>query len=128
AATVAATISAVVRKEFGVWAGLTGGMIFLALPCVQTQTQEVMSDLLVTLFGFCAALAFAKYAAKARTRHLIGFAVFALLAAFTKSSGLYLALLPPLALTFTKRLRLLADRRLWAAGAAIGAPVIAWGL
>ena len=126
AAGVATTVSAIVRLKYGSWAGLTAGLVFLVLPIVQVQTQEVMSDMLVALFGLWATLAFADYISLGRKSDLFRFVGLALLAISAKPSGLYLALLPPIAFILTKHLRSFADRWLWLSALLVGLPAAAW--
>jgi len=123
---VATTVYAIVRSRSGAWTGLAAGVLFLLLPEVQEQTQRVMIDMLVCLFGLWATLAFADFIGTDSRKDAFRFAVFALLAIFSKGNGLYLALLPPLALLFSKRVRLLRSPRLWFSAAFIGLPASAW--
>ncbi len=125
---IATIVYAMVRSRQGWWAGLAAGLVFLLLPTVQTETQQVMVDKLVCLFGLCAVLAFADFISRGARGDLFRFAVFAILAIFSKTNGLYLALFPPLALLFTKRLRLLASPWLWVTAALVGVPAAAWVL
>lgn len=126
AAAMATTLGFIVRSRFGAWAGYAAGLAFLSLPYVQLQTQEVMADMLVGVWGLWATLALIRYIEQGRRRDLFEFAGLAVLAIFTKGNGLYLALLPPIALLFTKRLRLLLDPYLWLAAALAGVPSVAW--
>jgi Dolichyl-phosphate-mannose-protein mannosyltransferase len=125
-AAIANTVTYITRLTYGSWAGFAAGLIFLILPIVQLQAQEVMSDMLVALFGLWATLAFAGFISSGCTSDLFRFTIFAVLAISTKSSGLYLALCPPLALLLTGHLRCLRDPRLWASAALVGLPSGAW--
>lgn len=123
---VSLTLFAVVRREFGLWAGAAAGLLFQCIPVVWTQTEQVMSDLLVGLFGLWAALAFADFAREERRRDLFRFAFLTALTIFTKGNGLYLALVPPLTLAMTSKLRLLLSPRVWLSAALVGLPTGAW--
>ena len=125
-AASATTVHHIVAKGYGVWPGALGGLFFLLLPITQTLTQEVMSDVLVGLFGLWAVLAFARFLESQRWSDANWFALWAILAIFTKNSGLYLALLPPLALLFSGRLRLLRSVKFWWPALLVGVPVAAW--
>ncbi len=125
-ALISATLYSVVRKFFGMWAGIAAGLLFQCLPVVSTQTEQVMADLLVTLFGLWAALAFADFVREGRRRDLFRFALLTTLAIFTKNSGVYLVLVAPLALFLTKSLRRLLSPWFWLAAALVGLPAGVW--
>jgi hypothetical protein len=125
-ALLSATVYGVVRREYGAWAGVAAGFLLQCVPIVWTQTGQVMTDLLVGLFGFWAALAFASFLQKGRRLSLYGFAILAILAIFTKNNGMYLSLTPVLALALTKRLRLLLSPWLWLSAALVGVPTAVW--
>ncbi len=125
-ASVAASIGYIVRSRFGITAGIAAGLLFLGLSFVQAQTSEVMADMLVTLFGFWATVAFADFLTDKSLRDILRFAAFALLAIFTKNNGLYLALTPPIAILFTRQFKVLRSPLLWLGGALVAVPTAAW--
>lgn len=125
-ASVAASIAHVVGRRYGSPAGIGAGLFFICLGFVQIQTSQVMSDMLVALFGFWATLSFADFLTGNRTSDLVRFAAFALLAIFTKNSGLYLGLTPPICILLTREFAVLRKPGLWLAAVAVAAPAIAW--
>ena len=125
-ASLAATICQVVRRWYGTPAGIAGGLLFICLALVQTQTSEVMADMLVALWGFWATLAFADFLSNWAAGYMFRFAVFALLAIFTKNSGLYLMFVPPLSILLTRQFGVLRKRSLWFGAVAVGLPTVTW--
>jgi hypothetical protein len=125
-AALAASICLVVRRRYGTAAGIAGGLLFVCLAFVQTQTSEVMADMLVALFGFWATLAFADFLSTGATRAMVRFAILALLAIFTKNSGLYLALVPPISILLTGQYGMLRKWSLWLGAVAVGLPTVVW--
>jgi uncharacterized membrane protein YtjA (UPF0391 family) len=91
------------------WAGIahivsvTAAVLLLIIPAIVEQYSMVMSDILsaVTLFG--AAVAFASYLHKQRLRESFIFGIWAVLAIYTRSSGLLLVLIPPIAFTLGRK-------------------------
>jgi hypothetical protein len=125
-ASVAASIFHVVRQRFGIPAGVAAGLLFICFGFVQTQTSEVMADMLVTLFGLWATLSFADFLAKRLARDILWFAAFALFAIFTKNNGLYLALTPPICLLLTRQLGVLRSPLLWLGATIVAIPTAFW--
>jgi hypothetical protein len=125
-ASVAASICHVVRGRYGTPAGIAAGLIFVCLAFVQEQTSQVMADMLVTFFGFWAALSFADFLTRRRGRDIFWFAVFSLLAIFTKNNGLYLALTPPICIALTRQFGVLRNPRLWLGASVVAIPTAWW--
>ena len=125
-AFLAASICDVVRHRWGTLAGIAAGLLFIALSFVQTQTSEVMADMLVALFGFWATLSFADFLVSRRAPDILRFAAFALLAIFTKNSGLYLALTPPIGILLTRQWGVVRSPLLWLGAFIVAIPTIAW--
>jgi hypothetical protein len=125
-ASLAASICHVVRQRQGTPAGIASGVLFICLSLVQTQTSEVMADMLVALFGFWATLSFADFLSRERAPDILRFAAFALLAIFAKNNGLYLALIPPICLLLTREYRVLRSPLLWLGAAIVGIPSAVW--
>jgi hypothetical protein len=73
----------------------------------------VMADMPLTLFSFLAAVCFARFLQNEDWKDAGGFGIFAALAILTKGTGFALALVPPLAVVFSGRLRLIARFRFW---------------
>ncbi len=85
-----------------------------------------MADMLVTFFGFWATLSFADFLESRRAVDIFRFAFFALLAIFTKNNGLYLALVPLIAMLLTGQLRILRSPLLWLGGLVVAIPTGLW--
>jgi hypothetical protein len=126
AASLAASISHVVGRRHGTAAGIAAGVLFISLSFIQIQTSQVMADMLVTLFGFWATISFGDFLTNRQARSILRFAAFSLLAIFTKNNGLYLALIPPIALLLTWQPGVLKNPLLWLGGAAVAIPTAIW--
>jgi len=87
----------------------------IALPLTQTMTFTVMADLALAIFVWLAGLAFVKFMETKSWLHSLGFGLWATAAIMTKGSGLFLALVPPLAIVLTGQYRLLKVKALWIA-------------
>jgi dolichyl-phosphate-mannose-protein mannosyltransferase len=118
AAALALVFFETLRPRFGVTA-LVGALALLALPLVQSYYAMVMAETLSALLMFGAAVLFGKFLDDENPRDAIGFALCASLAILTKGTGLALALVPPLAILFTRKFSLLKNRWLWIAAAIV---------
>ena len=92
---------------------LAGGAV--ALPLTQTLTTTVMSDLLVAILVILSACSFVRFLEKERWWDSLAFGFFAAAATMTKGSGLFLALLPPMAIILCGNYRILKKGSLWIA-------------
>ncbi len=118
AAALALVFYNTLRARFGIVA-LAGAVALLALPLVQGYDSMVMAEMLSALLMFGAAVFFGKFLDGEKTRDSLGFALCATFAILTKGTGLALALVPPLAILFTQKFRVLKNRRLWIAAAIV---------
>lgn len=100
------------RRESG---AVMIAFLYVALPQTRTYTAIVMADLLLVVFSLLAALSFLRFLQEGRSRDSLFFGCWAAAAILTKGSGMGLALLPPLALLFSGKGRLLLAPRLWLA-------------
>lgn len=87
----------------------------IALPLTQTLTFTVMADLALAIAVLLAALAFVRFMESGRWFDSLAFGLWASAATMTKGSGLFLALVPPLAIVLSSRYRLLKNKSLWIA-------------
>ena len=94
---------------------LAAGLLFCVLPLTRIYTAIVMADVMLACLCLGAAMAFARFLESASWRHSLVFGLLAAAAILTKASGLFLALIPPVAILLTGRWRLLRDWRLWIA-------------
>lgn len=102
-----------IRREFGTKAGIAVGLLLIALPLIQTYSKMVMAEILVALLSFCAVVCFGRFLDTGRWQHSVAFGIWASLAILTKGNGLALALIPLLALLFSRRFHLLARPCFW---------------
>jgi hypothetical protein len=102
-----------IKRRFGWKAGALAGLLLICLPLVQRYSDEVMSETLLTIVSFAAALYFGRYIETQRWQDSALFGLFASLAILTKGSGWDLALIPPVALLLTRQFKLLARWTFW---------------
>jgi hypothetical protein len=93
--------------EMGTPLALLAAIMFIAVPNVQTYTAMVMSDGMVALMDFLAAMAFARYLDTEDWKYSAQFGVFATLSILTKGNGVALVFLPLFAMIFAGKLGLL---------------------
>lgn len=113
ASLLALAVFLVGRKEWSTASGLVAGLLLLALPINQASTSQIMADLPVALFSFLAILALGRYLDSPRWTDAAAFGVLASIAILTKGTGLALALAPPLAVVFSRRLGLMRRLSFW---------------
>jgi hypothetical protein len=101
------------RSDYGDELGVAAGLILIALPITRLYSGMVMAEIPLTLFSFLAAACFANFLQNEDWKNAGGFGIFAALAILTKWSGFALALVPPLAVVFSGRVRLMARFRFW---------------
>jgi len=113
AAASATLLFACLRDEFGNLAAFGAGFLFLLSPIVLWGSGLVMTDLLVTLLSFAATLSLARYLDSARMWPMLAFSVLAAATILTKSSGAFLAIVPPLAVLVSHKLNLVRRFSFW---------------
>jgi uncharacterized membrane protein len=123
---LATVLASNVRSLFGRWAGLLIGCAFVALPDVQSQTAQVMPEILLALFGFAAAIHFGRYLDTGELRDSLWFAVYATLCILTKGNGWAIVLMPPLAILLTRKFRLILSSSFWAGALLIASICLPW--
>ncbi len=126
AAMLATAAGLVLKRWYGMAAGIAGGVIVVLAPEYQRQASMIMLEILLALFGFLATIAFGRYMERERWRDSLLFGLFAGLCILTKSNGWALALVPPIALLLGRRLNLLARASLWVPSLAAAAAGLAW--
>ena len=110
---LALAVFRVLAADFGRLVGFGSGLLLVALPLNQAWTQNVMADLPVALVSFYSALAFGRYLDTERPRDAAAFAFLAAFAILTKGNALALALLPPTAVLFARRMYLVVRPSFW---------------
>jgi len=103
------------REFLPVPAAVATGVIVVLLPLVRTYTAVVMADLLLVILCLAATVAFGQFLASSKWRDSLWFGSFAAAAILTKGSGLFLALVPPIAILLTGKFDILKSGRLWIA-------------
>ena len=112
-AGTAAAVGCVVGR-FGGWLpGLLTSVVTLAAPEIFTGMQSVMLDVPIALLTCLAMLAWTRFLLEETWPWCIAFALAAVAAIMTKGNGIFLALVPPLSVAVTGRLRLLRNWRFW---------------
>jgi hypothetical protein len=101
------------RRECGNVAAFGAGFMFLLSPIVLWSSGLVMIDLLVTLLSFAAALSFARYMDSRRIGPIVGFSLLTAATLLTKSSGAFLAIVPPAAILVSGRFDIFKRFSFW---------------
>jgi hypothetical protein len=106
-------------REMGWAEAVAGAVLLAALPLVQQYGNMVMAEMLSALLMFGAIGFFACYMEEEKWGDAIGFGILAGLAIMTKGTGLALALVPALAIGYTRRFSMLRRPSLWVAAALV---------
>lgn len=123
---LALSVFAVAREEWGTSFALVGGLLFVALPLVQTSASRIMTEIPVALFGFLAILALGRYMERERWMDAAAFGLLASVAIMTKGSGFALGLAPLLAALLARRLALLRRPSFWLPALIVGVACGPW--
>jgi len=118
-AVIAGVLFMRVRRIHGAAAGALCAACFLVLPPVQASSWLVMSDLLVGLLMFLAAVSFADFLESDTARDAAWFVTWSTLAILTKGSGWALGPFMLLAPLMAKRLSCYRSKWFWISGIAI---------
>jgi Dolichyl-phosphate-mannose-protein mannosyltransferase len=95
AAALSATAIAVMARRSADWlTGAAAGLIYLSLPVVQFWMCAVMLDQWVCAFALIAALFLCRYLEGRGSSNMLGFSLFAAFCVLTKYSGLFICVLP----------------------------------
>ena len=116
------------RRWFGWTAGALAGLLTVCLPVVQRYTDEEMAEILLVLVCFWSAIYFARYLDSERWQDSLWFGVFFSLAVLTKGNGWLLAMVPPIALVLTRKLRLLFRPSFWVSALLVAIICVPWQL
>jgi hypothetical protein len=103
------------RRMMRFTAALSASVLFISMHLVRSYTAIVMSDMLLVVFCLLAVLGFARFLSTGRAIWSLSFGALAAGAILTKGSGLLLALVPPVALLLTGRLKAVLAPKLWLA-------------
>jgi len=95
------------ERDLGWQAALFGAALFTAFGLIQQYASMVMTEIPVALFSTLAMLSFGRWMDHQRARDSMLFGLLASMAIMTKGSGFAIALVPPLAILFTRRWHLL---------------------
>ncbi len=114
-----------VRRR-GEWLAAACGMLVLLVPCVQRVDCAVMMDMAISALAIFAVLAFARYLTEPALKWSIAFGLLSACAILMKNSSIYLAFLPPLAILFSGRWRIVSQPSFWAAPLVVAALCLPW--
>ena len=123
AGAVATLIFEVIRRDFGVWAGAVGALVWLCGPLVREHTALLMAEMLSALTMFAATVLWGKFLEMGRARDAVWFALLTSAAILTKGTGLALLLMCAISVAVSRKWRVLARPALW--GAALIVVVLA---
>lgn len=112
-AGIAVTVGCVVGRIGGWAAAVVTSLATLAAPEIFLGMQGDMLDAPIAFATLLAALAWARFLFEGKWTWSAAFALLAAAAIMIKGNGIFLTLLPPLSLIFSRRLRLLGDWRFW---------------
>jgi 4-amino-4-deoxy-L-arabinose transferase-like glycosyltransferase len=112
-AGTAATVGWVIARLGGWLPGLLAGVVTLAAPEIFIGMQSVMLDVPIAFLSCLAMLAWARFLLDGTWPWSIAFGLAAVAAIMTKGNAIFLALIPPLSVALTGRLRLLWNWRFW---------------
>ena len=107
-------------------AAIAAAVVFCLLPLTRTYTAVVMADMLLVIFCLGAVMAFGKFLEHGRPRDSLWFGLLAAAAILTKGSGLFLALIPPIAIVLSRKFSLLRKWQLWIAPAPVLLFALPW--
>lgn len=110
-----------------VWS-IGAGLVLVTLPVVQEFSQELMAELLVTVFVTLAGAAYGRFLEKESWRPAAWFGLWCSLALLTKGTGIALVPLPAMAILITGRWHLLRSRAFWLPAAVVAVLAAPWYL
>lgn len=119
-AGVAAIVGWVISRFAGWTVALLASLATLAAPEIFIGMQSVMLDVPIAFLTCLAMLTWAQFLLDETWPWSVAFGLTAVAAIMTKGNGIFLALVPPLSVALTGRLRLLRDWRFW-----LPAPIVA---
>ena len=114
------------RRWFGWQAGVMAGLLTVCLPLVQTYSDQEMAESLLTLLCFWTAIYFARYAETERRRDALIFGLCFAAAVLTKGSGWLLAMIPPMVMVLSRKLRLLKQANFWLPVGLVALTCVPW--
>jgi hypothetical protein len=117
------------RSWFGGYtAPILAGLLTTCIPLVQRYTDEEMSDILLTLMCFWAAIFLARFLDSGRWRDSLLFGICFSMAVLTKGNGWLLAGVAVLSILLTRKLRQLFRWQFWIGPAVVGLLCLPWQL
>jgi hypothetical protein len=116
------------KRIFGIAAACLGALLLVCLPLVQSCTDQEMSETLLVLFCFWAAVYFVRYLVSEHWKDSMWFGIFLSLAVLTKGNGWLLCLIPLVALPLTHKVSLILRRSFWVSVLIVGVTCLPWQL
>ena len=127
-AAAGATLYASLRRQFHPLLSAAAAVLLILTPTVQLSAAMVMQETLTLLLVLAAVLRWGRYLEHQRWQDAALFGVFASLAILTKQVALFLALVPPITIAFTRRFGLLRRLHFWAPVPVVLALCVPWYL
>ncbi len=127
-AAIAAVVGCVISRFAGWAVGVLAGIATLAAPEIFIGMQSVMLDVPIALLTCTAMLAWARFLLGGSWVWSAAFGLAAMAAIMTKGNGIFLALVPPLSVALTGRLRLLWNWRFWVPAPIAAVLTVPWYL
>ncbi|MFN7140224.1 MAG: ArnT family glycosyltransferase [Limisphaerales bacterium] len=110
---VAVLLFYLLRTKLGFTAALIAALLFVMVPLTQRHTFMLMTEVPIALLSLLALYFLARYLVSEKTRDSVLFGVFASLAILTKGSGMFLAVVPILAIVLLRHFRILLRPNFW---------------
>lgn len=127
-AATATVVFAAVRADAGDGLAALAGLFLLLAPLVQKYGHMAMTEVPQALLVTSASLCFGRFLEVGRARWVLAFALLAVASILTKGSGLFLALVPPIAILLTGRWDVLRRPALWLSALLVAVLCAPWYL
>ena len=114
------------RARFDRWTALACAAGIAFMPAVAHSASLIMTDIQLTLFCFAACISFGWLLRDPSPRRAIVFGLLAAAAVLTKSSALWLVLVPPLTMALAGRIGFLRRREVWLAAGTVLVLYVPW--
>lgn len=112
-ALLATVLCETLLEEFSLALSAGAAALLISLPVIEEFSHFVMAEMLVALLLLFAVLAYGRYLDTVRWQPAAWFGIWFSLALMTKGTGIQLALVPPLAVLFSRRWNLLSRFSFW---------------
>ena len=124
----ATLLGLLVRRSYGLWAGVGAGLFLIASPLVQRYCGMVMAEPLSLSLVLGALICCGRYFETERRTDIVWFGILAALSILTKQVTLFLALVPAIAVLLTRKFRLVKRLSFWLPALIVMALAMPWYL